>query len=116
MTQPIYAPDQRERFMHRAAGRFGDRLPLPVLLGVLPLHSGRHAEFLHDEVPGITIPDAIRDSMAAAGERGSDVGGDLALELVVAMRPHVAGTSLMPSFGRHEHAAGVVRRIRATIG
>ena len=52
MTQPIYAPEQWHRFMDRAAARFGDRLPRPVLLGVLPLHTSRHAEFLHHEVPG----------------------------------------------------------------
>jgi homocysteine S-methyltransferase len=114
MTQPIYDPEQWERFMERAAARFGDRLPKPVLLGVLPLHSSRHAEFLHHEVPGITIPDRIRAAMAAAGERGSDVGAELALELVERMRPFVAGTYLMPSFGRYEHAADVVRQIRAT--
>ena len=51
--------------------------------------------------------------MAAAGERGSDVGAELALELVSVLRPLVAGTYLMPSFGRYEHAADVVRRLRA---
>ena len=57
MTQPIYAREQWDRFMERASRRWGDRLPRPVLLGVLPLHTSRHAEFLHNEVPGITIPD-----------------------------------------------------------
>jgi homocysteine S-methyltransferase len=113
MTQPIYDAAQWERFMDRATARFGDRLPRPVLLGVLPLHSSRHAEFLHHEVPGITIPEPVRAAMAAAGERGSDVGAELALELVARMRPLVAGTYLMPSFGRYEHAADVVRRLRA---
>jgi homocysteine S-methyltransferase len=113
MTQPIYDPEQWERFMDRAAARFGDRLPKPVLLGVLPLHSSRHAEFLHHEVPGITIPERIRAAMATAGERGSEIGAELALELVQRMRPLVAGTYLMPSFGRYEHAADVVRQLRA---
>ena len=112
LTQPIYAAEQWVRFMDRAAARFGDRLPVPVLLGVLPLHSSRHAEFLHHEVPGITIPDPIRAAMAAAGDRGTDVGAALALELVERLRPFVAGTYLMPSFGRYEHAAEVVRRLR----
>ena len=52
MTQPIYGAEQWERFMERAAARWGDRLPRPVLLGILPLHTSRHAEFLHNEVPG----------------------------------------------------------------
>ena len=53
----------------RAARRPGG-FPRPVLLGVLPLHTARHAEFLHNEVPGITIPDEVRAAMQAAGERG----------------------------------------------
>ena len=82
MTQPIYAAAQWQRFMERASARWGDRLPLPVLLGVLPLHTSRHAEFLHHEVPGITIPDEVRSAMAAAGERGMEVGLEAALELL----------------------------------
>jgi methionine synthase / methylenetetrahydrofolate reductase(NADPH) len=112
MTQPIYAPEQWHRFMDRAAARFGDRLPRPVLLGVLPLHTSRHAEFLHHEVPGITIPDDVRAAMRDAGERGAELGLELSLELLGSMLPHVDGTYLMPSFGRYELAAELVRRIR----
>jgi homocysteine S-methyltransferase len=115
MTQPIYAPEQWERFMERAAARWGDRLPRPVLLGVLPLHSSRHAEFLHHEVPGITIPDAVRAAMQAAGDRGVDVGLEAAQELLGTMRPLVDGTYIMPSFGRYEQSAELVRRIRAEL-
>ena len=59
MTQPLYDLAQVEAMDTEARRRFGPRgFPLPVLLGVLPLQSTRHAEFLHNEVPGITIPDA----------------------------------------------------------
>ncbi len=112
MTQPIYDVAQWQRFMERAAARFGDALPLPVLLGVLPLHTARHAEFLHNEVPGITIPDAVRAAMHSAGERGSEVGLEMALELLHAMRPLVDGTYIMPSFGRYEQSAELARRVR----
>jgi homocysteine S-methyltransferase len=112
MTQPIYAPEQWHRFMDRAAARFGDRLPRPVLLGILPLHTSRHAEFLHHEVPGITIPDAVRRAMRDAGERGAELGLELAIELLAAMLPSIDGTYVMPSFGRYELAAELVRRIR----
>jgi homocysteine S-methyltransferase len=83
-----------------------------VLLGVLPLHTARHAEFLHNEVPGITIPDAVRAAMHSAGERGSEVGLEMALELLHAMRPLVDGTYIMPSFGRYEQSAELGRRVR----
>jgi homocysteine S-methyltransferase len=115
MTQPIYAPAQWHRFMDRAAARWGDRLPRPVLLGVLPLHTARHAEFLHHEVPGITIPDDVREAMHGAGDRGSEVGLEQSLQLLHAMRPVVDGTYIMPSFGRYEQSAELVRRVRAEI-
>jgi len=115
MTQPIYARSQWERFMERASVRWGDRLPRPVLLGVLPLHTARHAEFLHNEVPGITIPDTVRAAMHAAGERGAEVGLDMSLELLTEMRSLVEGTYIMPSFGRYEMGAELARRIRSSL-
>ncbi len=113
MTQPIYGFEQWDRFMQAAAVRWPTGLPRPVLLGVLPLHTHRHAEFLHNEVPGITIPDEVRAAMAAAGERGAEVGLEMAHSLLEKMEPLVSGTYIMPSFGRYELAAELVRRIRA---
>jgi len=113
MTQPIYGFEQWERFMNAASLRWPSGLPRPVLLGVLPLHTHRHAEFLHNEVPGITIPDDVRAAMAAAGERGAEIGLEMAHLLLEQMKPLVAGTYIMPSFGRYELAAELVRRIRA---
>ncbi|HWH23884.1 MAG TPA: hypothetical protein VNW68_03205, partial [Candidatus Limnocylindria bacterium] len=103
-----------QRFAERAAVRWPAGLPRPVLLGVLPLHSHRHAEFLHNEVPGITVPDTVRAAMAAAGERGAEVGLEMASSLLEEMAPLVQGTYIMPSFGRYELAAQLVRRLRAT--
>ncbi len=113
MTQPIYAAEQWESFMERAARRWPGGLPRPVLLGVLPLHTHRHAEFLHNEVPGITIPDEVRAAMAAAGERSAEVGLEMAHALLERLAGFVQGTYIMPSFGRYELAAELVRRIRA---
>ncbi len=115
MTQPIYAAAQWDRFMERAAARWGDRLPRPVLFGVLPLHTARHAEFLHHEVPGITVPDDVRAAMHAAGDRGAEVGLEQSLELLQRMRDHVDGTYIMPSFGRYEQSAELARRVRAEL-
>jgi homocysteine S-methyltransferase len=96
-----------------AARRWPSGLPRPVLLGILPLHTQRHAEFLHNEVPGITIPDEVRAAMAAAGERGAEVGLEMAGLLLEQLASDVQGTYIMPSFGRYELAAELVRRIRA---
>jgi methionine synthase / methylenetetrahydrofolate reductase(NADPH) len=113
MTQPIYAAEQWDRFMERAVRRWPGGLPQPVLLGVLPLHTHRHAEFLHNEVPGITIPAEVRAAMAAAGERGAEVGLEMAAALLEEMAPLVQGTYIMPSFGRYEMSAALVRRVRS---
>jgi methionine synthase I (cobalamin-dependent)/5,10-methylenetetrahydrofolate reductase len=114
MTQPLYDVPQVEAMLAEARRRFGPRgFPVPVLLGVLPLASSRHAEFLHNEVPGITIPDAARARMAEAGAAGSEAGIEMADALLAAVDGEVAGTYLMPSFGRYEQAAALVRRIRA---
>jgi homocysteine S-methyltransferase len=113
MTQPIYSRDQWDRFMEFAAARWPSGLPGPVLLGVLPLHTARHADFLHNEVPGITIPKEVRAAMHAAGERGAEVGLEMAHRLLDSLAPLVHGTYIMPSFGRYELAAELVRRIRS---
>jgi len=100
--------------LDRARRTFGQGgFPVPVLLGVLPLHSARHADFLHNEVPGITIPDEQRAAMHAAGERGGEAGLEMAMNLLAASEGHVKGTYIMPSFGRYELAAELVRRVRA---
>ncbi|HEY7524697.1 MAG TPA: bifunctional homocysteine S-methyltransferase/methylenetetrahydrofolate reductase [Candidatus Limnocylindrales bacterium] len=114
MTQPLYdvaQVDEMEREAHRRFGSGG--FPVPVLLGVLPLQSARHAEFLHNEVPGITIPDSTRTALHAAGDGGAQVGLELTERLLEEVAALVAGTYVMPSFGRYEQAAELVRRIRA---
>jgi homocysteine S-methyltransferase len=113
MTQPLYGLGQVEAMFEEAHRRFGPGgFPVPLLLGVLPLQSSRHAEFLHNEVPGITIPDEVRAAMAAAGDRGSEVGLEGSLALLEAVGDAVAGTYIMPSFGRYEQCAELVRRVR----
>jgi homocysteine S-methyltransferase len=115
MTQPLYSIEQVETMFTEACRRFGpDGFPIPVLLGVLPLQSTRHAEFLHHEVPGITIPDATRAALHDAGEHGAEVGLRITEELLAAVGDRVAGTYVMPSFGRYEQAAELVRRLRAS--
>ena len=114
LTQPLFSLAQVEAMLATARDRFGGGFPVPVLLGVLPLHSARHAEFLHNEVPGITIPDEQRAAMHAAGERGSEVGLEMAVNLLEQCASQVKGTYVMPSFGRYEIAAELVARLRAS--
>jgi len=113
MTQPLYSLEQVAAMFAEARRRFGPAgFPIPLLLGVLPLQSARHAEFLHNEVPGITIPDATRAALHEAGEHGAEVGLRLTQELLESVGDTIAGTYVMPSFGRYEQAAELVRRLR----
>ena len=105
-TQPVYDLAALDRFLERAGGS-----PVPVLVGILPLHSARHAEFLHNEVPGITIPDDVRRRLREAGDAALRVGIEMSQELVRAVRGHYAGAYLMPSFGRFEVIAEVLDAI-----
>ena len=106
-TQPVYDVGLLDRFLQRAGGS-----PIPVVVGVLPLHSFRHAEFLHNEVPGITIPEPVRARLREAGDRALRVGIDMARDLVKAIRERYAGAYLMPSFGRFEVVAEVLDVLR----
>ena len=106
MTQPIYEPAPLLRFLERVG-----KPPIPLILGCIPLHSSRHAEFLHNEVPGITIPEDVRTRMRAAGERGHEEGLQLAQELLSAVRNIVQGVYLMPSYGRYDVVSKLTRML-----
>lgn len=108
MTQPIYDASILREFLQKYGDKYG-ALDRPILLGVLPLMSSRHAEFLHNEVPGITLTEEARRRMKAAGEHGIEEGLKLAQELLLQARDLVAGTYLMPSFGRYEVCGELVR-------
>ena len=114
LSQPLFdvAPLRALRAAYeREAGR---PLDVPLIAGVLPLVTARHAAFLHNEVPGITIPDEVGARMDAAGDDAWPVGRAIALEQVEALRAEgVDGIYLMPQFGRFDLAADVVEAIRS---
>ena len=111
LTQPVYEVATVERVLDRLGGRF----PVPVLVGVLPLWNARHAAFLHNEVPGITIPDAVMAAMARAGEQGRAVGVRLAHELLAALDGTVQGTYLMPPFEKYDLVPEIVAGLRPVL-
>ncbi|TMC24107.1 MAG: bifunctional homocysteine S-methyltransferase/methylenetetrahydrofolate reductase [Chloroflexi bacterium] len=107
MTQPIYELARLERFLARAG-----KPPIPMLLGCIPLHSSRHAEFLHNEVPGITIPDDVRSRMRAAGDQGHEEGLKLSQELLTSARSMIQGVYLMPSYGRYDVVSKLTKMLQ----
>jgi methionine synthase / methylenetetrahydrofolate reductase(NADPH) len=105
MTQPIFQTDVLETVLRRI-----EHLALPVLVGVLPLVSYKNAEFLHNEVPGMQIPEAIRERMrkTPGGEAARKEGVKIAREMLFAVRDRVQGAYLMPPLGRYELALEVL--------
>ncbi len=104
MTQPVYELDCWKRFVERLSGLTA----IPILIGILPLQSFRHAEFLHNEVPGISVPEWIRGRMHQAANEGQKVGVELARELLGQCKGMANGVYLMPSFGRYENCLEVL--------
>ncbi len=96
-TQPIYRIDTLEGLLRRIEG-----WKIPVMVGVLPLRSYKHAEFLHNEIPGMTIPGPIRDQLRRAEKKAGQVGVDISVEFLQQAKGHVAGVYLMPPFKKYE--------------
>ena len=108
-TQPIYDAAVLERLVKDTAS-----FNVPVLVGIMPLVSQRNAEFLHNEVPGIQLPESVRDRMKGkSGEEGVAEGVAIAEELVEAGRgAGVGGYYLIPPFGKVELAVKLMAAIR----
>jgi homocysteine S-methyltransferase len=104
VTQNVFDEKVLERFLERAT-----KFDRPIMIGVLPLHNSRHAEFLHNEVPGMNLPDWVRDRMSRAGDiNGPKEGQAMARDLLAVCREKAAGAYLVPSFGRYDIVAELV--------
>jgi len=104
MTQNLFDERVLETFLEKTA-----RFDRPIIVGVLPLHNYRHAAFLHEEVPGMYLPDPVRDRMRRAGEEGGPREGQaMARDFIALCREKAAGVFLVPSFGRYDIVAELV--------
>jgi len=109
MTQPVFQQDLLQTVLRRI-----EHLGLPVMVGVLPLVSYKNAEFLHNEVPGMQIPEEIRERMrrTPGGEAARKEGVKIAREMLFAVRELVQGAYLMPPLGRYELALEVLEGLK----
>jgi methionine synthase I (cobalamin-dependent)/5,10-methylenetetrahydrofolate reductase len=108
MTQPVYDPRTVEKFLSAVR-----HLEVPILIGILPLYSHRNAEFLHNEVPGMRIPDDIRERMhkAGSGEAAQAEGVAIAQDSLRAARDLAQGAYIMPPFNKVELAVRVIEAL-----
>jgi len=109
LTQPIFQPEAAQEFLDRFKDKYGP-VDVPLLVGVLPLYNVRHAAFLHNEVPGISIPEVYRQRMENAGEKSAWEGVRIALELIEQIKPWSNGIYLMPQFNRYDLAAEIIEK------
>lgn len=107
LTQPIYEAQTLIDFLEAL-----DR-DVEIILGVMPLLTARQADYLHHEVPGIRIPDSVRQAMRSAGDLGERCGAELAEELVDRLKPWIQGVYVIPSLGRLRGPLQLVRTWRS---
>jgi len=107
VTQPVFDPHQLESFLERVAS-----YRIPVVAGIWPLISSRNAEFLANEVPGVSVPEEVLARMRAAQEKGKEAalaeGVQIAREMLARVRPLVQGVQVSAPFGRVEVALEVL--------
>ena len=94
MTQIVFEVGQVEALLERLGGAS----PVPVIAGVFPLTSYRLALRLHNEVPGIVVPDALQEALRDAGPGEREVGFAHARELLAALRDVAAGVYVVAPY------------------
>jgi homocysteine S-methyltransferase len=99
ITQPVFDVDQLDRFLKQV-----ESLKIPIVAGIWPLVSLRNAEFLANEVPGVTVPAAVLERMRKASDKGKEAGlaeGVLiGREMLAAVRSRVQGAQVSAPLGR----------------
>jgi methionine synthase I (cobalamin-dependent)/5,10-methylenetetrahydrofolate reductase len=108
VTQPVFDVEALLRFLDRVRG-----VRIPMIAGVWPLASYRNAEFMNNEVPGVSVPDAILERMRRADtkDRARIEGVAIAREALEALLPHVQGAQISAPFGRYQTALEVAEAI-----
>lgn len=104
-TQPLFDVRTLEEFLNAVAGF----CRIPIFVGILPLRSSKHAEFIHNEIPDMFVPEEIRTAMQNSGADGARVGVELAQQYLLSSRHLVQGTYLMPPFNKFEMASEVIK-------
>ncbi|HEY5492648.1 MAG TPA: methylenetetrahydrofolate reductase, partial [Gemmatimonadaceae bacterium] len=108
VTQPVFDPAQLESFLRRVEGT-----RIPVIAGIWPLVSVRNAEFLANEVPGVTVPAEVIDRMRRANEKSKEhavaEGIAIAREMLARVREAVQGVQVSAPFGKVELALEVFK-------
>ncbi|HEX4347191.1 MAG TPA: bifunctional homocysteine S-methyltransferase/methylenetetrahydrofolate reductase [Vicinamibacterales bacterium] len=109
VTRPVFDVKQCESFLSRISDA-----RLPIVAGLFPFESARNAEFVANEVPGTSVPDALLDRMRNAGgqDRATAEGIAIARGIATALRGLVQGFQVSTAAGNIEAALAVVDGLR----
>ena len=110
MTQPVFDIDQLLRFLEKI-----DHVRIPIIAGIWPLVSLRNAEFMNNEVPGISIPEKIMERMRRTDSKEAALREGIAIagEMVRQVKEHVAGIQVSAPFGKIQYALDVISVLKA---
>lgn len=106
-TQPIYEIQTLESCLSKIK-----YLDIPLMVGVLPLRSFRHADFLHNEVPGIRIPEKIREKLKNSGKDAMKIGVEISKDFIKEAKDMIQGIYMMPPFGKYQIVEELLSVIR----
>jgi methylenetetrahydrofolate reductase (NADPH) len=104
VTQPVYDEESAD-----ALAKALDHIDIPVILGILPLRTPRHAEFLHTKVAGIAVPQHVRDRMQQASDSIAE-GLANARQMLAVAKKRFAGACIMPPFDHYEVMSEILLR------
>ena len=96
MTQILFDLAYLDRFL----ALLGGSSPIPLLVGIWPLRSHQLAVRIHNEVPGIVVPDDVQERLRTAGADAPEVGLELARTLLAETREQAAGAYVVAPFRR----------------
>ena len=96
MTQIVFDLDELDRFRDALGGEW----PIPVLAGIFPVTSYRLARRLHDEVPGIVVPEKLQQALESAGSQAAEIGMAHARDLVAEAREQTDGVYIVAPYRR----------------
>jgi len=111
LTQPVYRADDGPKLLEAYEAKHG-KLDKPILVGILPLVNVRHATFLHNEVPGVSIPEEIRKRIESAGDEGVKAGVEIAVELMDQIKAWAGGAYIMPQFHKYDMVAEIIESVK----
>jgi methionine synthase / methylenetetrahydrofolate reductase(NADPH) len=94
MTQILFDLAPLEAFRER----IGAVWPIPLLVGVWPIRTYELLIRVHNETPGMVVPEHVQERYRAAGSAAREVGGQLGLELLAGARELASGAYVVAPF------------------